>query len=67
MSYELVLDVAVEGELLDAVQDCQGGTSECTNTNVELREDPYEADVHNNPGQLLWLCPECEEQYALDI
>jgi hypothetical protein len=67
MSYELVPDEALEGELLDAVQDCDGGYRECTNTNVELVEDPYESDVNDTPGQMRWLCPECLQQLVWDI
>jgi len=54
---ELVqVEEMIEGVI---VEDCELGYSSCTNTNVELVEDPYEADVHNNPGQLIMSCPEC--------
>jgi hypothetical protein len=62
---DLVLDEAVEGELLDG--NCQLRYSVCTNTDVELREDPYEADVHNTPGKLVMACPECIRELAADI
>ena len=61
---DLVLDDAVEGELLDG---CQLRYSVCTNTDVELREDPYEADVNNNPGVLVLCCPACLGELAADI
>ena len=62
---ELVPDEAVEGELLD--NECSLRYSVCTNTHVELVEDPYDADVNNTPGQLILACPECLVELALDI
>lgn len=29
---------------------------------VFLAEDPYEADVNNNPGHMVWTCHDCIEQ-----
>ena len=49
-----------DGDLLDE-HECKQGYSRCTNTDVQLVEDPYESDVNNNPGQLLWTCPECHQ------
>lgn len=49
------------------VGDCDLGYSNCTNTNVELVEDPYESDVNNNPGQLIMVCPECLQELCNDI
>jgi hypothetical protein len=46
---------------------CEGGYNECTHTDVELVEDPYAADVHNLPGQMMWLCPACSYQRSRDI
>ena len=29
---------------------------------AELREDPYEADVNDNPGIFILMCPECAQE-----
>lgn len=63
---ELARDESIEGELLTG-QCSLAYTRFCTNTNVQLVEDPYEADVNDTPGQLIEACPECLEQLALDI
>lgn len=61
-------DDTLEGELLDEEQDCQVAYQRfCTNTNVRLVEDPYEADVNNNPGQMIWACDACYDELRLDI
>lgn len=58
----------VEGELLDAEQDCQLAYGPyCTNTDVSLVGDSYEADVHSNPGQLIRACAACLHELAGDI
>ncbi|QYN17499.1 hypothetical protein [Amycolatopsis sp. DSM 110486] len=50
-------------ELFVAASNCEGGTSSCTNTDVDLVEDPYDADVYNTTV-MRWLCPSCVEQIA---
>lgn len=59
-----LVEEILEGELLDG---CEIGRSVCTNTGVELVEDPYESDVHNNPGVLIMACPACLHELYLDI
>ena len=62
---ELVpVEDVIEGVI---VEDCELGYSNCTNTNVELVEDPYESDVNNNPGRLIMACPECLHDLYLAI
>ncbi len=34
---------------------------------AQLREDPYEADVHDNPGVMVWVCDEHLKDMADDI
>lgn len=61
------IDNAVDGELLDG-QDCGlAYDRHCTNTDVQFVEDPYEADVNNTPGQLIWACPPCLRELCDDI
>jgi hypothetical protein len=38
----------------------------CTKV-AELREDPFEADVNNNPGVMVWACDACLQELAGDI
>lgn len=58
----------LEGELLDGRQDCElAYTRFCTNTDVRLAEDFYQADVYNTPGQMIWACDACLEQLANEI
>lgn len=38
----------------------------CTN-DAQLVEDPYEADVNNNPGVMVWACENCIRELADDI
>ena len=67
MTHELVpTDDVLDGDVLDG-RECEQGYSRCTNTNVQLVEDLYESDVNNNPGQLIWACPECYEDICDDI
>jgi hypothetical protein len=33
----------------------------------QLVEDPYEADVNNTPGVMIWACAHCLDELALDI
>lgn len=47
MSNLVPIEEVIEGVI---VEDCDLGYSNCTNTNVDLVEDPYESDVNNNPG-----------------
>lgn len=57
-----------EGELLDDKHNCKiAFTRFCINSNVELVENLYEADVNNNPGQLIWACPECLQELVDEI
>ena len=56
---------AIEGEVVTG--DCSLTYPVCTNTGVELVEDPYEADVNNNPEQLIMECPECLQDLSNDI
>lgn len=53
------------GELLGS--DCQENRRGCTNTDVTLVEDPYEADVNNTPGVLILSCPACLDELCLEI
>lgn len=48
-------------------QDCKIRYNECTNTNVQYVEDPYEADVNNTPGVMIWVCDECLHEIHMDI
>jgi hypothetical protein len=65
--YHLERDTAITGELLNNNPDCSLRYNVCTNTNVKLVEDPYEADVNNTPGQLIWTCDTCYNELCLDI
>jgi len=47
--------------------ECEQGYSRCTNTDVQLVEDPYESGVNNNPEQLIWTCPECYQDICDEI
>lgn len=38
----------------------------CTGT-ATLQEDPYEADVNNTPGIMIWVCDACLHEIAMDI
>lgn len=38
----------------------------CTGTGI-LVEDPYQADVRNNPGQMIVACAACLRELAADI
>lgn len=62
-------DLAPVQEVLEGVivEDCELGYPDCTNTDVELVEDPYEADVNNNPGQLIMACPACLQDLSNSI
>lgn len=64
MSDLVPIEEVIEGVI---VEDCDLGYSNCTNTNVDLVEDPYESDVNNNPGQLIMACPECLHDLYLAI
>lgn len=63
MSYELVPDESVEGELLDADQPCDfcGGIDD-----VELRVDPYMAEVYDE-HVTGWICSDCFDSRSDDI
>jgi hypothetical protein len=57
---ELDVDTAISGELLDTDPDCSLAYQRCcTNRDVKLVEDPYEAEVNNTPGQLILACDAC--------
>lgn len=63
-------EIALVGEVLDGELlggDCQENRRGCTNTDVTLVEDPYEADVNNTPGVLILACPACLDAIALEI
>lgn len=62
---EIVPSDAIEGEVL--TDDCALGYRGCTNTNVALVEDPYEADVNDTPGVLVMACPSCLQERCDDI
>lgn len=47
-------------------RDCELNRSGCTH-DARYVEDPYEADVNNNPGQYIWACDYCLNELALDI
>lgn len=64
---ELVIDTAIEGELIDATPDCEGGFRACTNTDMQLVDDPYESDVNNTPGVKRWLCDACYGELCDEI
>lgn len=67
MTHDLTRTDIIDGELLDE-QDCELGYDRyCTNTDVALVDNPYEADVNNTPGQLIWACPTCLQELADDI
>jgi hypothetical protein len=65
MSELVPVEEVIDGEIVSG--DCELGHSVCTNTGVELVEDPYESDVHNNPGQLIMACPECLQSLSDSI
>lgn len=61
-------DGVIEGEVLNVDQDCELGYRRfCTNTDIEWRYDHYESDVNNNPGQYVYACEQCYDEYCLDI
>ena len=39
----------------------------CTNENVKYVENPYEADVNDNHGVMVWACPACLQELSDDI
>lgn len=62
-------ELAIRGPVVDAElvdDECELGRRGCTGTG-ELVEDPYEADVNNNPGQLILACPNCLQELSDDI
>lgn len=61
---ELQRTDVIDGELLE---DCEVGMSGCTNTGMELVEDPYEADVHNTKGVLIYACLACLQSLSDEI
>lgn len=65
--FEVTPDTSITGELLDTHQNCSLHYRGCTNTDVTLVENPYEADVNNTPGQLIWTCGHCYNELCLDI
>jgi hypothetical protein len=68
MNAELV-PVVVDAEIVDAEivdDECQGAYRGCTGVGT-LREDPYEADVNNHPGQMIVICDHCYGELSDDI
>jgi len=49
--------VQADGSTTD-LGECEVRGGDCTFV-AELREDPYENDVNDNPGVMMWACPEC--------
>jgi hypothetical protein len=45
---------------------CEMNYDGCTGR-VRWREDPYEADVNNNPGQSILICDHCYRELCDDI
>jgi hypothetical protein len=53
----------IDGEIVDdGPRNCSVQTSECTNDDVLLLEDPYEASVNDNPGVWILACPNCYQE-----
>lgn len=68
MSGELAR-VVVDAEILDAEivsDECQSDYRGCTGVG-SLREDPYESDVNNHPGQMIVICDHCYGELCDDI
>jgi hypothetical protein len=63
-------EVVPAGEIIDAeiVEDtCELSYDRFCTGSGELVEDPFEADVNNNPGQMIVACPACLAELAADI
>jgi hypothetical protein len=39
----------------------------CCTVDATWLEDPYEADVNDNPGVMIRACPECYQELVWDI
>lgn len=46
---------------------CQERREGCTIFGAQRVEDPYEADVNNNPGVMIVACEKCLDALAAEI
>jgi hypothetical protein len=44
----------------------KGHTDKTEGNMVEWRTDPFAEEIHGD-STLMWLCDECEHEYAMDI
>lgn len=53
-------------ELIVTGMRCQQSRRGCTGIG-HLVEDPFEADVNNTHGVMIWTCDHCLDELTLDI